>query len=319
MLELTLMSLCFSFAGLALARGLELIFRDPRDRQWLWRIALMVTALPVLACALDQLGLRLPIQPVLTLDGFDVGLTGQAAGTAGVAAAPVAITGWSFSLEACLMAAIAGVLVWRAGVAIFAAISLTRALKSAAPEPASAQLCLEASRAAATAGLLHTPETVEICSRHSAFVTGLWSGKIHVSREAMAVLTPAERHVILVHECTHIRRGDLIWRRVERAVCDLFAWLPPVWFARARLEALRELACDREAIAQLGKQGRAKTGFSLFLLGLIRRADHRQHRGHGNRAHRDRRPPHHNAALFFVCHAQPPTTKGTLLRGTTWC
>lgn len=252
MLELALMSLGFSLAGLVLARGLELVFRDPRDRQWLWRIALMVTALPVLACALDQLGLSLPIQPVLTLDGFDVGLTGQAAGTAGVAAAPVAITQWSFPLEACLMAAIAGILVWRAGVAIFAAISLSRALKSAAPEPASAQLCLEATRAAAAAGLLHTPETVEICSRHSAFVTGLWSGRIHVSREAMAVLSPAERHVILVHECTHIRRGDLIWRRVERAVCDLFAWLPPVWFARARLEALRELACDREAIAQLG-------------------------------------------------------------------
>ena len=168
MLELALMSLGFSLAGLALARGLELVFRDPRDRQWLWRIALLATALPVLAHALDQLGLRLPIQPVLTLDGFDVGLTGAATGTAGIAAAPVAITGWSFPLEACLMAGVAGVLVWRAGVAIFAAISLSRALKSAAPEPASAQLRLEATRAAAAAGLLHTPETVEIRSRHSA-------------------------------------------------------------------------------------------------------------------------------------------------------
>ena len=44
MLELALMSLGFSLAGLALARGLELVFRDPRDRQWLWRIALLATA-----------------------------------------------------------------------------------------------------------------------------------------------------------------------------------------------------------------------------------------------------------------------------------
>ena len=252
MLEFALISLGVSLAALALARGLEFLFRDPRDRQWLWRIALLITALPALAAAMDWLGLRLPIEPVLTLDGFDVGLTGQATGTAGAAAAPAVLTQWSFPIGACLMAGVAGVLIWRAGVALFAAISLSRALKSAAPEPASAELCMEAARAAATAGLLHTPETVEIHSRHSAFVTGLWSGKIHVSREAMAVLTPAERHVILVHECTHIRRGDLIWRRVERAACDLFAWLPPVWFARARLEALRELACDREAIAQLG-------------------------------------------------------------------
>ena len=72
------------------------------------------------------------------------------------------------------------------------------------------------------------------------------------------------------------------------------------------------------AIAQLGEQGRAKTGFGLVLLGLIRGTDHGQHRRDGNRANRDRHTPHHNAALFFVCHAQPPTTKGTLLRGTTW-
>lgn len=252
MLEFVLNTLMFSLAATVLALGLERMFHDPRDRQWLWRIAVMVTALPALALALDWLGLRLPIAPPLSLDGFDVGLTGG--GTTGGMAAPTTaeVSTWRLPVGAILASLMAATLIWRLIVAILAGLALRRALRMAAPTAAGTDLQQEVARAAHTAGLTCPPHAVEIDTRHSAFVTGLQTGTVHVSREAMALLSPAERHMILVHECTHIRRGDLIWRRVERAACDLFAWLPTVWFARARLEELRELACDRDAILRLG-------------------------------------------------------------------
>ncbi|MCI4643652.1 MAG: M23/M56 family metallopeptidase [Hyphomonadaceae bacterium] len=255
MIEYALNTLVFSLAACGLALVLERLFQDPRDRQWLWRIAVMITALPSFAVALESFGLRLPIAPPLSLDGFDVGLTGQGDTTAGevapVAASPL-LTSWQLPLGTSLLVLVAGTLIWRLSVAIRAATALSRALRLAAPSPADSDLRAEVIHAARAAGLNRPPHAVAIHTRHSAFVTGIWTGKVHVSQDALSVLTPAERHVILVHECTHIRRGDLIWRRVERAACDLFAWVPPVWFARTRLEALRELACDRDSIDRLG-------------------------------------------------------------------
>jgi bla regulator protein BlaR1 len=51
---------------------------------------------------------------------------------------------------------------------------------------------------------------------------------------------------VLLHELAHVRRHDALRAAVSIAIQILYWFHPLVWIARARLTALREIACDRE-------------------------------------------------------------------------
>jgi beta-lactamase regulating signal transducer with metallopeptidase domain len=65
--------------------------------------------------------------------------------------------------------------------------------------------------------------------------------------------TTADEHA-LVHELTHLRRGDLWKDELVAAARALFWFNPLVWQAASRLHQLSELACDRATAAALGEQ-----------------------------------------------------------------
>lgn len=65
--------------------------------------------------------------------------------------------------------------------------------------------------------------------------------------------TAADEHA-LVHELTHLRRGDL-WKDELVALARALFWFNPlVWQAASRLHQLSELACDRATAAALGDE-----------------------------------------------------------------
>jgi beta-lactamase regulating signal transducer with metallopeptidase domain len=49
---------------------------------------------------------------------------------------------------------------------------------------------------------------------------------------------------VLLHELSHIRRGDYLSRLAARILCSLFWFLPPLWIAFSRLIQEQEMACD---------------------------------------------------------------------------
>jgi beta-lactamase regulating signal transducer with metallopeptidase domain len=62
----------------------------------------------------------------------------------------------------------------------------------------------------------------------------------------------ADLEHVLLHELAHVRRRDAC-RAIAATVVQVLYWFHPlVWIARARLAALREMACDREVARLLG-------------------------------------------------------------------
>ncbi|MGB3627820.1 MAG: M23/M56 family metallopeptidase [Henriciella sp.] len=78
----------------------------------------------------------------------------------------------------------------------------------------------------------------------SPFVAGLTRRAIYVPQ---GLETPSDLRQIVIHECVHLNRGDLITRPMERLVADLFWFSPFAWLMRRELDFWREAVCDEIA------------------------------------------------------------------------
>jgi len=104
-------------------------------------------------------------------------------------------------------------------------------------------------RAAKLAGLRRPPAISGLNARHSPFVSGLvrpvlYLPKTHLKGDGL--------DFVLLHECLHIARGDLVTRPLERLVADLIWFSPFAWLARQRLDHWREAVCDADAVRLSG-------------------------------------------------------------------
>ena len=235
---------CSAFAIIA-AFGLDMVFKNPRDRQWVWRLALLLSMAPSLALSLEALG----VQPVALqswpaippvgdhfLGGSEMNGTAVSSGTIQ--------TDWVFFALSSLIAA-----VWlsRAIAAVRAEVALRRHLNALviveddAPPTSLARI-------ARHTGLKRTPHVRYLRCGRTAFAMGWKRGTLCLPLPLLDRLSSDQLDQVLLHECTHLRRGDLIWRRVERLLCDVLAFSPFSWIARWRLEDLRELGCDSAAV-----------------------------------------------------------------------
>lgn len=98
----------------------------------------------------------------------------------------------------------------------------------------------------------------------SPCVFGLVRPAIYVT-EAAAADEKTLAHVLL-HETTHLRRGDQLWAAL-RTVCLVVWWFHPlVWLAAALSRKDCELACDEAVICRLGPENRAEYGKTLLAL-----------------------------------------------------
>ena len=90
---------------------------------------------------------------------------------------------------------------------------------------------------------------------------GLFDPVIYLTEQAAA--DPLQARMIVVHERTHLRHGDLVWALL-RGVCLVVWWFDPlVWLAAALSRQDAELACDEGTIRALGEASRYDYGRTL--------------------------------------------------------
>ncbi|MEC7288516.1 MAG: M23/M56 family metallopeptidase, partial [Pseudomonadota bacterium] len=97
-------------------------------------------------------------------------------------------------------------------------------------------------------GLKSAPATASI-PQGSPFLAGIRERTIYLPA---AISDQRDADIILAHECTHISRGDLMTRPIERLVADVFWFSPFAWVMRRQLDYWREAACDEQTAALTG-------------------------------------------------------------------
>jgi beta-lactamase regulating signal transducer with metallopeptidase domain len=84
----------------------------------------------------------------------------------------------------------------------------------------------------------------------SPAVLGFSSPVIALPRSQVSSLSREQRHLVVLHELAHVRRGDDWWALAERIIVAL-AWVNPVVHLMAReLSLSREMACDEWVVRQ---------------------------------------------------------------------
>lgn len=132
-------------------------------------------------------------------------------------------------------------------------------------------------RYVARARLLLTDEPI------SPAVCGLFRPVILLPRSLGVALPPAQLRAVLLHELTHLRRGD-VWVNCFQALTQIaYWWHPLVWLANGRIRQLREevvddtvmLALADEAdvyaptLIEIAKLALARPMASLGLVGIL--------------------------------------------------
>ncbi|GAB5459517.1 MAG: hypothetical protein Hens3KO_25470 [Henriciella sp.] len=205
-----------------------------------WRGVAMFSVLPWLLLGLYQL-LPAPVAaPIQTLPYFTDIVTNLTNSDAlAVSEGPASDLSLGFLLWALLIAGWAV----RAGLNLLSQIRLQRIKRSAHFAPA---LCAETF--AKQLGLRRAPR-IAIRGNGSPFLAGIRERTIYLP-EAFSDAQTAD--FIIAHECTHLARGDLITRPIERFIAELFWFSPFAWITRRQLDYWREAACDAQTLDLTG-------------------------------------------------------------------
>jgi beta-lactamase regulating signal transducer with metallopeptidase domain len=167
--------------------------------------------------------------------------------------------------------AIAAGWIWLAGVLaglvflLIAARRLRREWRQAEPAPAEVMdACMSAAR---KVGLARVPPVRLLPGISTPFVFGVMSPGILLPAD----IRPDEVEHALLHELSHVRRGDLVLAGLVGLVRTLYWFHPFVHAAAGRLTDLRELCCDRSVARRLGA---ATTQYRRTLLSFAARRHH---------------------------------------------
>jgi len=134
--------------------------------------------------------------------------------------------------------------VWGAGIALLALLTLSR--------------WLELRAAVREAEILPSPLPVPMKSAPSFLepgLVGIWRPVIFLPKGLTQQLSQAELDAVLAHELCHLKRRDNLLAALHMLVEGLFWFHPLVWWLGARLVEERERACD-EAVLGAGTRPR---------------------------------------------------------------
>jgi len=226
-----------------LAGGAHMLTRDPVPAKFahnLWRGAAALTVLPWIFMAAHLLlpamfATPIPDMPYIgdAVEAFSN--TGAVKAAAQSSESPLlAIVLWS--------ALLAGWVV-RSAFNGLCQIRLQSIKRAAKPAPG-----LSAEAWSKRLNLRRAPD-IALISSGSPFLAGIKRRVIYLPE---TVSDPMNANIICAHECTHIARGDLISRPIERFVADLFWFSPFAWIMRRQLDYWREAACDERTAALTG-------------------------------------------------------------------
>ncbi len=160
---------------------------------------------------------------------------------------------------------------WAIGAAATAAIArrrwsrFRRLMAHAAPAPRSWQRV--ATRVAQELALRRTPAVLAVPGRLPPLVIAGWrSARLLVPAELMGQLTSAQREALLLHELSHLKRGDHLVRWAELAVRVAFWWLPGVGWIGRQLRACEESCCDAAVAA---RRPHARRDYARLVLDVV--------------------------------------------------
>lgn len=158
--------------------------------------------------------------------------------------------------ERTLRAAEVLIVVWLGGALAWWSVAAVRLRKFRRllrqARPAAADVQEQGHRMAALLGLRRCPPILFVAAPLSPMLWALGiSPRLLMPVELWRKLAVEQQDTLLVHELTHLRRGDHWIRRLELLVLGLYWWHPVVWWARRRLQEAEEECCDALVIAVL--------------------------------------------------------------------
>ena len=133
-------------------------------------------------------------------------------------------------------------------------------------------------------GVSHLP-TISISRRAPMpLATGFWRSRVLIPVDLLSVLSESELKDVLVHECAHCVRGDLVVGVLQRLVAVLYWPHPLVHCLNLRLSRAREEVCDNYALCGSDNWRRTaskpllRQGFWRFLVSSSLPADDSERR-----------------------------------------
>jgi bla regulator protein BlaR1 len=239
----------------------------PSTRHLVWHLAIIVV---LLAPAIMALGIKVPIVPVVpqvpevlfqgvpTVPVVPTAGPTVAHGTTGTIWYPTLGTIGTIGTVGTIGTFV--VLGWFLFCWLLSGLSVWRASK-----PAPECWSNEARTIAQRIGLRHPVAVRELRREASPHVAGLFSSVVMMPPSA-AAWTADARQAALVHELTHIKRGDRRTQAMAQLACAIYWFNPLVWYAAAGLARERERACDDEVL----RFGAKPSAYATLLLDLAR-------------------------------------------------
>lgn len=130
--------------------------------------------------------------------------------------------------------------------------------------PLSPELREEIREAARSRGLRRIPDVLVSAAVPGPAMSGVFRPILLLPSSFSATFDRDERRLILLHEMTHVKRGDLILNAIVFILQAVHWCNPLVWFAFARLRADRELACDSAVLSAVDDDRRSVYGHALL-------------------------------------------------------
>ncbi|MDB6119082.1 MAG: hypothetical protein JWO08_2863 [Verrucomicrobiaceae bacterium] len=130
--------------------------------------------------------------------------------------------------------------------------------------PVSKEVMRELAAVAREIGLHHVPHVCMASAIHSPAVTGLLRPTLLLPAHFERTLAPHEMRLVLKHELTHIKRGDL---PLNALLCLLLAlhWFNPLlWLAFFKERLDREASCDAQVLDREDLAQRLAYGHTLL-------------------------------------------------------
>ncbi len=115
-------------------------------------------------------------------------------------------------------------------------------------------------------GLHRSPKVLVSAAVKSPAVFGFWSYTILLNRGFFTQISEEEQDLIILHELTHIKRGDMKLNLLLSSLLALHWFNPILYFAFLLARIDREAACDADVLRGASKQKRVTYGHTLLKL-----------------------------------------------------
>lgn len=100
-------------------------------------------------------------------------------------------------------------------------------------------------------GLQHQPRLLVTAHPTIPFAGGAFQPRIVLPDHLVLNASPEDLRLVIAHEMTHLRRGDLFWSSLQLVVQSLYWFHPCVWWLNREIRRVREECCDTEVLTRL--------------------------------------------------------------------